>query len=59
MQMAEKLLCSTHGVEQNISQIAYICGFSEPLYFSRVFKKNFGVSPKSYAERAKKEKNEE
>lgn len=59
MQMAEKLLCSTHGVEQNISQIAYICGFSEPLYFSRVFKKTFGCSPKSYAEKAKKEKHED
>lgn len=59
MQMAEKLLCSTHGVEQNISQIAYICGFAEPLYFSRVFKKNFGCSPKSYAEKMKnQEKND-
>ncbi len=59
MQMAEKLLCSTHGVEQNISQIAYICGFSEPLYFSRVFKKNFGCSPKSYAEKMRRERGEE
>ncbi len=59
MQMAEKHLCSTHGVEQNISQIAYICGFSEPLYFSRVFKKNFGCSPKAYAEKIRREKGEE
>lgn len=59
MQMAEKHLCSTHGVEQNISQIAYICGYSEPLYFSRVFKKNFGCSPKAYAEKMRREKGEE
>lgn len=54
MQMAEKLLCSVGGDEQNISQIAYVCGFAEPLYFSRVFKKNFGCSPKNYALKQKK-----
>lgn len=58
MQMAEKLLCSTGGDEQNISQIAYSCGFSEPLYFSRVFKKNFGSSPKNYAQSQKKKETE-
>ncbi|WP_294483469.1 helix-turn-helix domain-containing protein [uncultured Ruminococcus sp.] len=47
--MAEKLLCSPDTVEQNISEIAYICGYSDSLYFSRVFKKNFGCSPKNYA----------
>ncbi len=34
-----------------VSQIAEMCGFAEPLYFSRVFKKYYGVSPKEYAER--------
>jgi AraC-like DNA-binding protein len=28
-----------------ISQIAEMCGFSEPLYFSRVFKKYYGIPP--------------
>ena len=31
-----------------VSQIAEACGFAEPLYFSRVFKKHFGVSPMLY-----------
>lgn len=31
-----------------VSQIAEACGFSEPLYFSRVFKKYYGVSPSEY-----------
>lgn len=31
-----------------IAQIAERCGFAEPLYFSRVFKKYFGVSPSHY-----------
>ncbi len=32
-----------------VSQIAESCGFSEPLYFSKVFKKYFGLSPSRYA----------
>ena len=51
IQMAEKLLCSYGGGELNISEIAYNCGYSDSLYFSRVFKKNFGCSPKQYAMR--------
>ena len=37
------------GGRGNISEIAYQCGFSEPLYFSRLFKRKYGVSPRSYA----------
>ena len=57
MQMAEKLLCSPDAGEQNVSQIAYICGYSEPMYFSRVFKKNFGCSPKNYSAKHRQDKN--
>lgn len=32
-----------------VSQVAEACGFTEPLYFSRVFKQHFGVSPLQYA----------
>lgn len=32
----------------SVSQIADLCGYSEPLYFSRVFKKYFGVAPSEY-----------
>ena len=35
------------GGRGNISEIAYQCGFSEPLYFSRLFKRKYGVSPRS------------
>ena len=34
-----------------VSQIAEMCGFAEPLYFSRVFKKRFGVSPSEYGKK--------
>lgn len=33
----------------NISEIANFVGFNDPLYFSRVFKKKYGVSPSHYA----------
>lgn len=32
----------------NISETARMCGFSDPLYFSRLFKKKYGVSPRNY-----------
>ena len=51
MGLAQKLLSS--GISNkfsaySISQIAEACGYSEPLYFSRVFKKYFGVAPSEY-----------
>lgn len=36
-----------HGID-SVKNIAYLSGFSDPLYFSSVFKKVVGVSPKDY-----------
>jgi AraC family transcriptional regulator, transcriptional activator of pobA len=36
------------GGEHSISEIAYRLGFENPPYFSRLFKKEVGVSPKEY-----------
>lgn len=33
----------------NISDIAYKCGFADPKYFSRCFKKSTGLTPSAYA----------
>ncbi len=33
---------------KNISQVALQCGFNDPLYFSKLFKRKYGVSPKNY-----------
>lgn len=46
--MAANILEQT-GEKANISDVAYRCGFSDPKYFSRCFKKHKGVSPKEYA----------
>ena len=32
----------------SVSEIAYNCGFSDSLYFSKVFKKITGISPTEY-----------
>lgn len=34
----------------SLQQIAYKCGYSDPLFFSRMFKKRFGVSPRKLRE---------
>lgn len=34
----------------NISEVAYEVGFSDPKYFSRTFKKFFGVSPREFVQ---------
>lgn len=31
-----------------VAEVAYQCGFSDPLYFSRCFKQYFGMSPSKY-----------
>lgn len=54
MERAGKILLS--GVSNRyssytIGQIAEACGYAEPLYFSRVFKKYYGVSPTEYSKR--------
>jgi AraC-like DNA-binding protein len=31
-----------------VSQVAYECGFTDPAYFSRVFKEYYSVAPKDF-----------
>lgn len=37
------------GSSRSITEIARMCGYHDPLYFSRMFKKRYGVSPREYA----------
>ena len=39
-----------HGID-SVKNIAFLSGFSDPLYFSNVFKKVMGISPKDYKAR--------
>ena len=45
LKKAEEMLKTT---TKQVIQIAYETGFSDPLYFSRLFTKHFGTSPKQY-----------
>ncbi len=36
------------GTGRSITEIARMCGYNDPLYFSRMFKKRYGVSPREY-----------
>lgn len=50
LQKAEQLLLLGH---LNISEISFECGFNDPKYFSRMFKKHFAINPKSYKNKRK------
>lgn len=39
--------------ETSVAEVAYKTGFSDPLYFSKCFKKQYGVSPSTFIERLK------
>lgn len=48
------VLLFEHGVD-SVKNVALLCGFSDPLYFSNAFKKVLGVSPKEYIQKIAKE----
>ena len=45
LEIASDMLSST---KMTVEQIAQAAGYDDPLYFSRIFKKNFGISPTEY-----------
>lgn len=50
----EKAISLLLDSENNISEVAYGLGFSDPFYFSKVFKKETGMSPLQYKKMQKK-----
>ena len=48
-QAARMLSCPEGGVKPNISDVAYKCGYADTRYFSRCFKKKYGVAPSEYS----------
>ncbi|WP_114750391.1 AraC family transcriptional regulator [Pleomorphovibrio marinus] len=46
LQKAEKLLLKK---KKNVSEVGFECGFNDPKYFSKIFKKHYGASPKGFS----------
>lgn len=57
LQVSAQYLASNRPESRNVSEIARLCGFREPLYFSRMFKKKYGMSPTAYSRAAQHPKN--
>lgn len=55
LKQAAKLMVST---DLNVSQIAFQVGFNDAHYFSKCFKRQFGVTPSAYQRREKGDKRE-
>lgn len=50
MRKAKTLLTAPCARNCSVAEIAYQCGFDDPLYFSRVFRKNYGICPSMFSE---------
>lgn len=37
--------------DMTVQEVAFVCGYQDPLYFSRAFSKHFGISPTDYKKR--------
>ncbi len=48
MKKAESILAAM-SKDYSVAEVAQLCGYDDALYFSRVFKKNFGCSPTAFA----------
>ena len=46
---AKKLLSNRSQKGLSVSEISYMCGYSDSHYFSRAFKKQVGISPEAFA----------
>ena len=55
LRLRHALFMMEHGVE-SIKNVACLAGFSDPLYFSSVFKESYGCAPSVYLERRAKSK---
>ena len=45
LQRAHALLTRVNAAKQQIGDIAYSCGFEDPVHFTRLFRQRFGLTP--------------
>ncbi len=53
MKKARSMLSALGPQEHSVTEVAQSCGFDDPLYFSRVFKKYYGCSPSEFVRNQK------
>ena len=58
LRLKQAVLLMDHGLD-SVKNVSLLSGFSDPLYFSTVFKKSTGISPKEYMARLQEKQNEE
>lgn len=51
LERAKMMLSSVNRFDYTVKSVALSCGFNDPLYFSRLFKKRFNMSPLAYLHR--------
>ena len=45
---AELLVTDASAGARTVMDIAFLCGFHDPLYFSKMFRKKYGIAPRNY-----------
>lgn len=55
MKKAKSMLAAAWTREYSVAEVAESCGFSDALYFSRVFKKYYGCSPSEFVKRRREQ----
>jgi AraC-like DNA-binding protein len=48
LQKSKLLLMSPQNMHLSIGMIAYMCGFTHPAHFSRIFRQSFGCTPREF-----------
>jgi len=48
LELARQLLCDRRHDRDQIAEIAWRCGYPDPAYFSRVFRRRFGMGPRAW-----------
>ncbi len=51
LQKAKVILSGADRLKYTVKEVSVLCGYSDPLYFSRLFKKRFSISPLAYSHR--------
>ncbi|MBR0407571.1 MAG: AraC family transcriptional regulator [Clostridia bacterium] len=57
LQVAAEALVAAELTSVSVADVARMCGFREPLYFSRMFKKKYGVAPSFYVQSRQRNNN--